>query len=131
MGRQITMENVTINGDFVIKYDFLNLYKSYTPTFLGGGTISKLRTESENPANFGNSLAPGCYFVGSDGRRVQGNALERSTKLENVTVMTCEHETDLSGILTPSLPDISVQSAAMPAHMIPAVQMTGNVRSVI
>lgn len=89
---QITMENVTINGDFVIKYDFLNLYKSYTPTFLGGGTISKLRTESENPANFGNSLAPGCYFVGSDGRRVQGNALERSTKLENVTVMTCEHE---------------------------------------
>ena len=89
---QITMENVNINGDFVIKYDFLNLYKSYTPTFLGGGTISKLRTESENPANFGNSLAPGCYFVGSDGRRVQGNALERSTKLENVTVMTCEHE---------------------------------------
>ena len=89
---QITMENVNINGDFVIKYDFLNLYKSYTPTFLGGGTISKLRTESENPANFGNSLAPGCYFVDPDGSRVLGNALERSTKLENVTVMTCEHE---------------------------------------
>lgn len=89
---QITMENVNINGDFVIKYDFLNLYKSYTPTFLGGGTISKLRTESENLANFGNSLAPGCYFVDPDGSRVLGNALERSTKLENVTVMTCEHE---------------------------------------
>ena len=41
---QITMENVNINGDFVIKYDFLNLYKSYTPTFLGGGTMSNLRT---------------------------------------------------------------------------------------
>ena len=86
---QITMENVNINGDFVIKYDFLNLYKSYTPTLLGGGTISKLRTESENLANFGNSLAPGCYFVDPDGSRVLGNALERSTKLENVTVMTC------------------------------------------
>lgn len=89
---QITMENVNINGDFVIKYDFLNLYKSYTPTFLGGGTISKLRTESENPADFGNSLAPGCYFVDPYGSRVLGNALERSTKLENVTVMTCDHE---------------------------------------
>ena len=89
---QITMENVNINGDFVIKYDFLNLYKSYTPTFLGGGTISKLRTESEYQADFGNALAPGCYFVDSYGRRVQGDALERGTKLENVTVMTCEHE---------------------------------------
>lgn len=88
---QITMENINIKGDFVIRYTFLNS-GGYTPTFLGGGTISRLRTESEYPADFGNALAPGCYFVDSDGRRVQGDALERGTKLENVTVMTCEHE---------------------------------------
>ncbi len=88
---QITMENINIKGDFVIRYTFLNS-GGYTPTFLGGGTISRLRTESEYSANFGNSLAPGCYFVDPYGSRVLGNALERSTKLENVTVMTCEHE---------------------------------------
>lgn len=88
---QITMENINIKGDFVIRYTFLNS-GGYTPTFLGGGTISKLRTESEYQADFGNALAPGCYFVDSYGRRVQGDALERGTKLENVTVMTCEHE---------------------------------------
>lgn len=88
---QITMENVNINGDFVIRYDFVHS-KNYTPTFLGGGMINKLRTESERPADFSKALAPGCYFVNHDGHRVQGNALEHSTELENVTVMTCEHE---------------------------------------
>lgn len=53
MGRPDNHGNVNINGDFVIKYDFLNLYKSYTPTFLGGGTISKLRTEFRIQADFG------------------------------------------------------------------------------
>ena len=88
---QITMENINIKGDFVIRYTFLNS-GSYTPTFLGGGTIRKLRTESKYPANFSQALGPGCYFVDSSGSRVQGETLTSNTALENITVKSCPHE---------------------------------------
>lgn len=93
--RWITLENVDVFGDTFLTEDFIRSTK-YIPTFLGGGTFTRICID-EN-ALYHKALSEmlggkGCYFAYADsGERVSQTYLKGDEPLENVTVKPCAHK---------------------------------------
>ena len=89
-----TLEDVDIKGDTALTREFINS-SNYTPTFLGGGSFTRIRTEKESfnwETSIESMLPKGCYFADiNTGTRVAQTKLTDNTPLTNVTVKPCSH----------------------------------------
>jgi len=93
---KITLKDVNVTGDIVLG----KIYRSsgnYVPTFLGGGTLSKIWADENYQVNLSLILSPGCYAVDAAGHRLDVN--NHYSSLENVTIKSCDHK-DESGNYT-------------------------------
>ena len=96
---KLTLKDVDVTGDFVFK-GYQGIYGSsgnYVPTFLGGGTFSKIWADENRQVNLSLILSPGCYAVDANGQRLDTNT--NYSSLENVTIKSCDHK-DASGHYT-------------------------------
>ena len=91
----MTLENVDVTGDLSLTYDFVNSL-SYIPTFLGGGSFTKICTVNDAGGwqKFLEDMLPkGYYFADiTSGKRVSQTVLNADSPLENVTVKPCNHK---------------------------------------
>ncbi len=97
-----TLENVNVKGNLALASAFVS-NPNYIPTFLGGGSFTKIRGV-ENDSNgtwskrLGGMLGAGCYMVDSAGSRLDagmylGTSDNSNTKvLENVQCKACDHK---------------------------------------
>ena len=93
---KVTLKDVNVTGDVVLG----RIYGSsgnYVPTFLGGGTFSKIWAEENRQLNFSIMLSPGCYVLDANGQRMDANT--NYSSLENVSIKSCTHK-DESGKYT-------------------------------
>ena len=92
---KVTLENVDVTGDLSLTYDFVNSL-SYIPTFLGGGSFTKICTVNDAGGwqKFLEDMLPkGYYFADiTSGKRVSQTVLNADSPLENVTVKPCNHK---------------------------------------
>ena len=89
-----TLENVNVNGDLVLTSKFASS-TSYTPTFLGGGTFTKICALPDGSwqKTLEYMLPKGYYFADiTTHKRVSQDALTIEDPLVNVTVLPCEHK---------------------------------------
>lgn len=87
---KLTLKDVSATGDVVLG----KIYGSsgnYVPTFLGGGTFSKIYAENSN-VNLSIMLSPGCYVLDANGQRLDANP--NYSSLENVTIKSCDHKNE-------------------------------------
>ena len=92
---KVTLENVDVTGDLSLTYDFVNSL-SYIPTFLGGGSFTKICTVNDAGVwqkYLEDMLTKGYYFADiTSGKRVSHTVLTADSPLENVTVKPCNHK---------------------------------------
>ena len=92
---KVTLENVDVTGDLSLTYDFVNSL-SYIPTFLGGGSFTKICTVNDAGVwqkYLEDMLPKGYYFADiTSGKRVPQTVLKADSPLENVTVKPCNHK---------------------------------------
>ena len=92
---KVTLENVDVTGDLSLTYDFVNSL-SYIPTFLGGGSFTKICTVNDAGGwqkVLEDMLPKGYYFADiTSGNRVSQTVLKADSPLENVTVKPCNHK---------------------------------------
>ena len=92
---KVTLENVDVTGDLSLTYDFVNS-RSYIPTFLGGGSFTKICTVNDAGGwqkYLEDMLPKGYYFADiTSGKRVPQTVLKADSPLENVTVKPCNHK---------------------------------------
>ena len=92
---KVTLENVDVTGDLSLTYDFVNSL-SYIPTFLGGGSFTKICTVNDAGGwqkVLEDMLPKGYYFADiTSGKRVSQTVLKADSPLENVTVKPCNHK---------------------------------------
>ena len=92
---KVTLENVDVTGDLSLTYDFVNSL-SYIPTFLGGGSFTKICTVNDAGVwqkYLEDMLPKGYYFADiTSGKRVSQTVLTADSPLENVTVKPCNHK---------------------------------------
>ena len=92
---KVTLENVDVTGDLSLTYDFVNS-RSYIPTFLGGGSFTKICTVNDAGGwqkLLEDMLPKGYYFADiTSGKRVSQTVLKADSPLENVTVKPCNHK---------------------------------------
>lgn len=92
---KVTLENVDVTGDLSLTYDFVNS-RSYIPTFLGGGSFTKICTVNDAGGwqkVLEDMLPKGYYFADiTSGKRVSQTVLKADSPLENVTVKPCNHK---------------------------------------
>ena len=90
-----TLEDVDIKGDTVFTLLFFNS-SNYTPTFLGGGSFTRICAEGEKSGwsvRIEKMLPKGCYFADlNTGTRVNQTDITSDSPLENVTVKPCSHK---------------------------------------
>ena len=87
---KVTLQDVNVTGDVVLQgKNFYNSDGNYIPTFIGGGTFSKIYVEDHN-ANLSIILGRGCYLTDANGQRLDANV--NYAVLENVTVHACNHK---------------------------------------
>ena len=87
---KLTLKDVNATGDIVLG----KIYGSsgnYVPTFLGGGTFSKIYAENSN-VNLSLILSRGCYVLDAAGQRLDANT--NYSSLENVTIKSCDHKNE-------------------------------------
>ena len=93
---KVTLKDVNVTGDVVLG----KIYRSsgnYVPTFLGGGTFSKIWADENYQVNLSLILSPGCYVLDAAGQLLDVNT--NYSSLENVTIKSCDHK-DASGRYT-------------------------------
>ena len=92
---KVTLENVDVTGDLSLAYNFVNSL-SYIPTFLGGGSFTKICTVNDAGGwqkYLEDMLPKGYYFADiTSGKRVSQTVLKADSPLENVTVKPCNHK---------------------------------------
>ena len=92
---RVTLENVDVTGDLSLTYDFVDS-RSYIPTFLGGGSFTKICTVNDAGGwqkVLEDMLPKGYYFADiTSGKRVPQTVLKADSPLENVTVKPCNHK---------------------------------------
>ena len=92
---KVTLENVDVTGDLSLTPDFVNS-RSYIPTFLGGGSFTKICTVNDAGGwqkVLEDMLPKGYYFADiTSGKRVSQTVLKADSPLENVTVRPCNHK---------------------------------------
>ena len=92
---KVTLENVDVTGDLSLTYNFVNSL-SYIPTFLGGGSFTKICTVNDAGGwqkYLEDMLPKGYYFADiTSGKRVSQTVLTADSPLENVTVKPCNHK---------------------------------------
>ena len=92
---RVTLENVDVTGDLSLTYDFVDS-RSYIPTFLGGGSFTKICTVNDAGGwqkLLEDMLPKGYYFADiTSGKRVSQTVLKADSPLENVTVKPCNHK---------------------------------------
>ena len=92
---KVTLKNVDVTGDLSLTYDFVNSL-SYIPTFLGGGSFTKICTVNDAGVwqkYLEDMLPKGYYFADiTSGKRVSQTVLTADSPLENVTVKPCNHK---------------------------------------
>ena len=92
---KVTLENVDVTGDLSLTHDFVNS-RSYIPTFLGGGSFTKICTVNDAGGwqkVLEDMLPKGYYFADiTSGKRVSQTVLKADSPLENVTVKPCNHK---------------------------------------
>lgn len=92
---KVTLENVDVTGDLSLTYNFVNSL-SYIPTFLGGGSFTKICTVNDAGGwqkVLEDMLPKGYYFADiTSGKRVSQTVLNADSPLENVTVKPCNHK---------------------------------------
>lgn len=92
---RVTLENVDVTGDLSLTYDFVDS-RSYIPTFLGGGSFTKICTVNDAGGwqkVLEDMLPKGYYFADiTSGKRVSQTVLKADSPLENVTVKPCNHK---------------------------------------
>ena len=92
---KVTLENVDVTGDLSLTHDFVNS-RSYIPTFLGGGSFTKICTVNDAGGwqkVLEDMLPKGYYFADiTSGKRVPQTVLNADSPLENVTVKPCNHK---------------------------------------
>ena len=92
---KVTLENVDVTGDLSLTPDFVNS-RSYIPTFLGGGSFTKICTVNDAGGwqkVLEDMLPKGYYFADiTSGKRVSQTVLKADSPLENVTVKPCNHK---------------------------------------
>ena len=90
---KVTLQNVSVTGDVVLKYDkFYDSSGNYIPTFIGGGTFTRIRLDVDTTLLPSLILGRGCYFTDENGQRVDQN--KHYDALENVTAHTCSHKNE-------------------------------------
>ena len=104
-GGAVTLEKVNVTGDLALAYNFAGRSNSYTPTFLGGGTFTRICGVEKDPEDvwireLGTMLGKGCYFIDSSSKRIDaekniGTSSNANIKeLTNIKVMACDHKDD-------------------------------------
>ena len=92
---RVTLENVDVTGDLSLTPEFVNS-RSYIPTFLGGGSFTKICTVNDAGGwqkYLEDMLPKGYYFADiTSGKRVSQTVLKADSPLENVTVKPCNHK---------------------------------------
>ena len=92
---RVTLENVDVTGDLSLTPEFVNS-RSYIPTFLGGGSFTKICTVNDAGGwqkVLEDMLPKGYYFADiTSGKRVSQTVLKADSPLENVTVKPCNHK---------------------------------------
>ena len=92
---KVTLENVDVTGDLSLTHVFVNSL-SYIPTFLGGGSFTKICTVNDAGGwqkVLEDMLPKGYYFADiTSGKRVSQTVLKADSPLENVTVKPCNHK---------------------------------------
>lgn len=92
---RVTLENVDVTGDLSLTSEFVNS-RSYIPTFLGGGSFTKICTVNDAGGwqkSLEDMLPKGYYFADiTSGKRVSQTVLTADSPLENVTVKPCNHK---------------------------------------
>lgn len=92
---KVTLENVDVTGDLSLTPEFVNS-RSYIPTFLGGGSFTKICTVNDAGGwqkLLEDMLPKGYYFADiTSGKRVSQTVLKADSPLENVTVKPCNHK---------------------------------------
>ena len=90
-----TLEHMNVKGDLVLTSKFA-CSTNYTPTFLGGGTFTKICALKENGSwqkHLEDMLPKGYYFADiTSGTRVPQIVLNTEQPLKNVTVLPCNHK---------------------------------------
>ncbi len=91
---KITLQNVDVTGsDVVLKNAlFYGSNGNYIPTFIGGGTFTRIRLDDNTTLLPSLILSKGCYFTDENGQRVDQN--KHYDALENVTAHTCSHKNE-------------------------------------
>ncbi len=87
---KLTLKDISATGDVVLGKIY-NSTGNYVPTFLGGGTFSKIYAENYN-VNLSIILSPGCYVLDANGQRLDANP--NYSSLENVTIKSCDHKNE-------------------------------------
>ena len=87
---KLTLKDVNATGDVVLG-EIYGSSGNYVPTFLGGGTFSKIYAENSN-VNLSIMLSPGCYVLDANGQRLDANP--NYSSLENVTIKSCDHKNE-------------------------------------
>ena len=88
---KLTLKDVSATGDVVLG----RIYGSsgnYVPTFLGGGTFSKIWVDENRQVNLSLILSRGCYVLDAAGQRLDANT--NYSSLENVTIISCDHKNE-------------------------------------
>ena len=93
---KVTLKDVNVTGDVVLGHIY-GSSGNYVPTFLGGGTFSKIWADENRQVNLSLILSPGCYVLDAAGQRLDAN--NHYSSLENVTIKSCDHK-DASGNYT-------------------------------
>ena len=92
---RVTLENVDVTGDLSLTPEFVNS-RSYIPTFLGGGSFTKICTVNDAGGwqkLLEDMLPKGYYFADiTSGKRVSQTVLNADSPLKNVTVKPCNHK---------------------------------------
>ena len=92
---KVTLENVDVTGNLSFTHDFVNS-RSYIPTFLGGGSFTKICTVNDAGGwqkVLEDMLPKGYYFADiTSGKRASQTVLKADSPLENVTVKPCNHK---------------------------------------
>ena len=90
-----TLEDVAVKGDMIFTLLFFNS-SNYTPTFLGGGSFTRICAEGESSGwsvRIEKMLPKGCYFADlNTGARVERTYITSDSPLEKVTVKPCSHK---------------------------------------
>ena len=94
-----TLEHVDVTGDMVLAHEFAES-RNYTPTFLGGGSFTKIRAADEAyqwSRSLKSMLGEGCYFIGGGGGRLDADTVfgthdtTDTAELVDVQVGACDH----------------------------------------